>query len=288
MALQRCGTMNLARALAPGFEAAIEGFTVSENYAKSIRGSEKNLKQFQGSRAVFFHPNGKPFAEGENLVQADLANTYRNVAGSGIDWFYRGPLAKTVGDWMAKHGGIMTAADFARYEPKLREPLETTYHGYKIIGFPPPSSGGIHVAQILNILENFDLKSLARNDSAMATHITAEAMKLAFADRAYWLGDADFVAVPRGLISKDYAKTLAAKIDGKRAVDVPSHGSPPNWPSPQRSTLRSDRKSSSPAPASSSTTRWTTSQSIPVSRMRSVSSARRTTASRPASDRYRA
>jgi gamma-glutamyltranspeptidase/glutathione hydrolase len=130
---------------------------------------------------------------------------------------------------MAANGGIMTAADFATYEAKLREPLRSTYRGYEIVGFPPPSSGGVHVAQILNILENFDLPAIAKEDRGAAAHIVAEAFKLAFADRAHWLGDADFVDVPRGLASKDYAKLLAAKIDPLRAIDVPAHGSPPNW-----------------------------------------------------------
>jgi gamma-glutamyltranspeptidase / glutathione hydrolase len=123
----------------------------------------------------------------------------------------------------------MSAADFAAYEPKLRTPLESTYRGHTIIGFPPPSSGGVHVAQVLNILEPFDLNEIGRRDPIEASHIIAEAFKLAFADRAYWLGDADFADVPRGLIDKDYAKTLSAKIDTKRASDVPTHGSPPDW-----------------------------------------------------------
>jgi gamma-glutamyltranspeptidase/glutathione hydrolase len=175
------------------------------------------------------HADGSPLEEGERLVQRDLAGTYRQIAQHGIDWFYRGPLAKKVGEWMAANGGIMTAADFATYEAKLREPLRSTYRGYEIVGFPPPSSGGVHVAQILNILENFDLPAIAKEDRGAAAHIVAEAFKLAFADRAHWLGDADFVDVPRGLASKDYAKLLAAKIDPLRAIDVPAHGSPPNW-----------------------------------------------------------
>jgi gamma-glutamyltranspeptidase/glutathione hydrolase len=162
-------------------------------------------------------------------VQRDLANTYRQVAEHGIDWFYRGPPATTIGDWMAANGGILTAADFASYEAKLREPLRSTYRGYEIVGFPPPSSGGVHVAQILNILENFDLPAIAEEDQAEAAHIVIEAFKLAFADRAHWLGDADFVDVPRGLASKEYAEILAARINPQRAIDVSSHGTPPNW-----------------------------------------------------------
>lgn len=229
IALERCGTIKLSRALAPGMEAAEQGFTISPGYAAAIRSVEKNLQQFEGSRAVFFHEDGGPLAAGDRLVQVDLANTYRQIAEHGTDWFYQGELAKKVGEWMAANGGVMTAADFAAYEAKVREPLHSTYRGYEIVGFPPPSSGGIHVAQILNILENFDMRTIAKSDLVTATHITAEAFKLAFADRAYWLGDADFVTVPRGLVNKDYARELAAKIDRKRTIDVPKHGSPPNW-----------------------------------------------------------
>src|SRR3954470_17672074 len=108
-------------------------------------------------------------------------------------------------------------------------PLRSTYRDYEIIGFPPPSSGGVDVAEILNILESFNLKSIARKDPVEATHILSEAFKLAFADRAHWLGDSDFVSVPRGLTSKEYAKQLASQIDLKRAIDVKSHGTPPNF-----------------------------------------------------------
>jgi gamma-glutamyltranspeptidase/glutathione hydrolase len=229
LALQRCGSIKLARALAPGIKAAADGFVVDKSLAGAIRETAKNLKRFEGSRSVYFKADGKRYKKGDTLVQLDLASTYRQVAEHGIDWFYRGPFAEMVGDWMAKNGGIITTADFAAYEAKLRPPLESTYRGRKIIGFPPPSSGGVHVAQVLNILEPFDLRAIGRRDPIEASHIIAEAFKLAFADRAHWLGDADFANVPRGLIDKDYAKSLRERIDAKRAADVPTHGSPPNW-----------------------------------------------------------
>ncbi len=229
LALERCGTIKLSRALAPGIRSAAEGFEVSKSYAGAVRGEAKHFRKFAGSAAIFLHADGTPIAAGERLVQTDLANTYRNIAEHGTDWFYRGEVAEKIGAWMAANGGILTAKDFAGYEAKLREPLRSTYRGYEIIGFPPPSSGGVHVAQVLNILENFDMRSIAKSDPTKATHITAEAFKLAFADRAYWLGDADFVSVPRGLTDKGYAKELAAKIDPEKAIDVPTHGSPPNF-----------------------------------------------------------
>src|SRR5207248_4488222 len=129
--------------------------------------------------------------------------------------------------WMAEHGGLLSADDFAAYQPILREPLITTYRGRTIVGFPPPSSGGVHVAEILNILENFDIEAIYRRDAGQYQHLLAEAMKLAFADRAYWLGDPDFARVPRGLIDKNYAKSLAGKIDLAKTRTVAQHGTPP-------------------------------------------------------------
>jgi gamma-glutamyltranspeptidase/glutathione hydrolase len=229
LALQKCGSITLARALAPGIETAAKGFVVDRSLADAIQETAGNLNRFEGSRHVFFRADGQPYKQGDTLVQLDLANTYRKIAADGSHWFYRGPFAKIVGDWMAKNGGIITADDFAAYKAKVRTPLESNYRGRKIIGFPPPSSGGVHVAQILNILEPFDMAEIGRRDPIEASHIIAESFKLAFADRAYWLGDADFADVPRGLIDKDYAKTLSERIKLERAIDVPTHGSPPNW-----------------------------------------------------------
>jgi gamma-glutamyltranspeptidase/glutathione hydrolase len=229
IALERCGTKELPELLAPGIKAAEEGFLAGGRLARAVRGEAEHLNKFGGARGGLLHDDGTPIAEGERLVQRDLANTYRQIADNGIDWFYRGPFAKRVGEWMAANGGILTADDFAAYEAKLREPLHSTYRDYQIIGFPPPSSGGVHVAQILNILEQFPLGGIDKVNPAATSHAILEGFKMAFADRAHWLGDADFVDVPRGLVSKEYAKQLAEKIDMGRAADVPSHGSPPNW-----------------------------------------------------------
>lgn len=229
LAIEKCGTMKLARLLEPGSEHAAKGFKIRRGLAGAIDGTERSLRKFPGWAAIFLHADGSPRKEGEQLVQSDLANTYRAIAEHGTNWFYHGPFAEAVGKWMAENGGIITPADFAAYEAKLREPLETTYRGYTIIGFPPPSSGGIHVAQMLNILELFDLRAIRERDSAEASQIVAESFKLAFADRAYWLGDSDFVTVPRGLTSKEYAKELAGRIDPQRTKDVLMHGTPPEW-----------------------------------------------------------
>ena len=154
----------------------------------------------------------------------DLAKTYRAIARDGIRHFYNGPFAQATARWMADNGGITTARDFANYEIKIRQPLRTAYREHEIYGFPPPSSGGIHVAQILNMLEGFDLAAMDESDRI---HVVVEAQKLAFADRAFWLDDADYADVPRGLVDKSYARQLAEKIVRDRATMVSQQGAPP-------------------------------------------------------------
>ncbi len=224
-AVQHYGRKSLAQLIAPAARLAELGFPVSASYAKILKNEAEDLARFESSRAIFF-AHGQPLRQGAVLRQPDLAATYRHIAAQGSDWFYRGPFAEAVGKWMQANGGVLTAADFAGYSIKLREPLISTYRGFEVIGFPPPSSGGVHVAQILNILENFDLSSC---DEGTRLHVFAEAMKLAFADRAYWLGDPDFVSVPRGLADKRYASELAAKISLEKAAKVPGHSTPPDW-----------------------------------------------------------
>jgi gamma-glutamyltranspeptidase/glutathione hydrolase len=164
--------------------------------------------------------------KGDLLKQPDLARTYRAIAQQGSAWFYRGPFAQAVETWMKGNGGLITAADFRNYKVQLREPIISKYRAFELITFPPPSSGGVHVAQILNMLERFDLKALETGDRL---HVIAEAMKLAFADRAYWLGDPDFVSVPRGLVDKQYARKLGSAIQMDKSAQVDSHGTPPDW-----------------------------------------------------------
>jgi gamma-glutamyltranspeptidase / glutathione hydrolase len=224
-AIKQHGKSSLKDHLLRAAKIADEGFQIDPGYASVLASEARDLGQFESSREIFLNGQGQPWKVGETLKQPDLANTYRAIAEQGIAWFYRGPFAHRVDKWMPDQGGLLRAADFESYQIKLREPIQTTYRGYEIIGFPPPSSGGVHVAQILNILESFDLQSKGAN-SADFVHLVAEAMKLAFADRAYWLGDPDFVPVPRGLISKAYAGTLARKIRMDRASSVPAHGSP--------------------------------------------------------------
>jgi gamma-glutamyltranspeptidase len=222
-AVKKHGKKKLSELILPAAEIAENGFVVTSSYASRLRSVANDLARFEASRAIFLK-DGKPLVAGDVLKQVDLAATYRAIAERGSDWFYRGPFAQATEKWMKANGGIMTAADFAHYRIALREPVETSYRGSKVVSFPPPSSGGVHLVQMLNILEKFDLKSL---DEVTRLHVIAEAMKLAFADRAYWLGDPDHAKVPRGLVAKKYAATLAKRINLERVTSVPSHGVPP-------------------------------------------------------------
>ncbi|MBW3634911.1 MAG: gamma-glutamyltransferase [Armatimonadetes bacterium] len=225
-ALKRFGRKKLADLLLPSARIAESGFPLSANYARRLGSAAADLKKFDASRAIFFRPDGTPLGEGDTLRQTDLANSYRALAAQGSKWFYRGEYARLAGDWMQKNGGLITAQDFARYQMKERQPITTTYRGFKVVSFPPPSSGGVHVAQILNILENFPLAKLS---DAGRHHVIAEAMKLAFADRAFWLGDPDYARVPRGLVDASYGRDLARRIQLSAATPVPTHGTPPDF-----------------------------------------------------------
>ena len=226
-ATRHFGRLSLRDLLLPAAEIAEAGFPLPRNYARALAENSGTLAKFPGSRAVLLKPGGSPYREGETLRQPDLARTYRTVAEKGVEWFYRGAFASIVGDWMAAQGGLLAADDFGQYRVQRREPLISRYRGHTIVGFPPPSSGGVHVAQMLNILEHFDLRRLHDQDPAQFAHVVIEAMKRAFADRAHWLGDADFVSVPRGLVEEAYADELAQQIDVERARVVAGHGEPP-------------------------------------------------------------
>jgi len=224
-AVRHYGKKTLRDLILPAAAMAGRGFVITTNYARLLESVASDMEPFPSSTAVFFK-EGKPLRAGDILQQPDLAATYRGIAAQGPAWFYRGPFAAALDKWMRANRGILTSNDFANYHLELREPVKTSYRGYGIVSFPPPSSGGVHVAEMLNILENFDLKQM---DEATRLHVIAETMKLAFADRAHWLGDPDFASVPRGLISKPYAAALAHKINLDHVTSVPSHGLPPDW-----------------------------------------------------------
>lgn len=222
--LQRGGKLPLSSALQAGITHAENGFPIDRSFAKRLHSTAEKLRQFPASAEIFLKESGDAYLEGEVIVQKDLANTYREIAKHGVDYFYGGGFAEAVGSWMKENGGIVTKEDFSAYRIADREPVKSQYRGLTVYGFPPPSSGGVHVAQILNILEQFELESLS---DAERSHLLVEAMKLAFADRAYWLGDPDYTKVPKGLMSVEYADQLAKRVSSDRATKVEGHGTPP-------------------------------------------------------------
>src|SRR4030095_1323174 len=155
-------------------QLAEQGFNLNRDYAQRLASTADSLRRFPASREIFLDADGGPWQLGDVLRQPDLAATYRAVAAQGVEWFYGGPFAKKTEDWMQANGGLIRITDLKEYRLKLREPLRTSYRGYEIVGFPPPSSGGVHVAQLLNILENFDLKKMGAG-SANFIHVIAEA-----------------------------------------------------------------------------------------------------------------
>jgi gamma-glutamyltranspeptidase/glutathione hydrolase len=222
--LKAGGKHQLPELIEPAARLAEQGVPVSAVMAKRLQRSAEKLKNFSGSRSIFLDKDAEALKQGDTLLQTDLAKTYRNIAKQGIGYFYGGDFAKQLAVWMEANGGIVTADDFGNYQMKKREPVSSDYRGYQVVGFPPPSSGGIHVAQILNILRPFDLAAM---DEVDRYHVMAEAMKLAFADRAEFLGDTDFVNVPQGLIDASYAEILAKKINVEEAAKGVQHGQPP-------------------------------------------------------------
>lgn len=220
------GRLPLGRLLEAAARVAETGFRLDRHYVGRLAETRPGLALFPDSEAIFLKGLPATPSAGDLLRQSDLARSYRQMATNGVAWFYRGDFARRTAEWMRAHGGLVTEADFARYEVVPREPVRGTYRGHEIVSFPPPSSGGVHVVEILNILEHFDLVAMGDGSPEFA-HVVAEAMKLAFADRARWLGDPDFARVPKGLVSKEYAAGLARRIRTDRASVVASAGTPP-------------------------------------------------------------
>jgi gamma-glutamyltranspeptidase/glutathione hydrolase len=217
LALERYGSMTLKEVVAPAISLAQRGIPVTEDLAISLRAAKEQFAASPESMKIFFKPDSEPFAIGDTLVQQDLATSLRAIADEGPGAFYQGEIAAKIVADMAENGGLITADDLKNYKAVVREPVRGEYRGYEIVSMPPPSSGGIHVIQMLNMLEHFPIAELGSN-SAATIHRMAESMKLAYADRAEYLGDTDFVDVPiSGLISKDYAAELVKRIDLERA-----------------------------------------------------------------------
>jgi gamma-glutamyltranspeptidase / glutathione hydrolase len=231
-ALSRYGTMSFKQVLAPAIDAANKGFPVTEHFHQMTVKHEKKLGAFTSASALYLK-NGKALPVGTIIKNPDMARAYKEISARGQKAFYAGPMARAivaavntppVTPGMRIRGGAMTLADLANYESRIRQPVRSTYRGYELYGMPLPSSGGVAIAEALNILEAYDLKAMPR---ASAEHLYLEASRLAFADRNAYLADPEFVEAPvAGLLSKDYAVRRRAQISAQRAGGKVAAGDP--------------------------------------------------------------
>jgi gamma-glutamyltranspeptidase/glutathione hydrolase len=217
LALERHGTLKWADVVEPARKLAADGFQVSYHLARSLSGSKKLLKRFDESQRIFLRSRNF-YSEGDRFTQPDLAATLTRLKTKGPREFYEGETARLIVKEMQSGGGLITPEDLKQYEPNIRKPLVGKYRGYEILTMPPPSSGGTALIEMLNVLSNYDLAQMGHNSSEHL-HLLIETMRRAFADRAAFLGDTDFVDVPiEGLISAEYARQLTSTIDLRKAT----------------------------------------------------------------------
>ncbi len=224
LAHEKLGTLKWTSLFEPAIAAAENGYIIGAATHNAIASERENLAKFEASRSVLLKPDGTTPKVGEVLHQPDLAKTLREIAKNGPEWLYNGEFAQAAVKYLAKQAGILSLADFANYKAIERNCVRTNYREYQVIGFPTPSSGGIHIAQMLNMLNTFDVAKIYSKSKGEYFHLLAECMKRAFADRAHWLGDSDFANVPKFLVDPAYAASLAAQISFDKASTAISHG----------------------------------------------------------------
>ncbi|KXO07722.1 Gamma-glutamyltranspeptidase [Moritella sp. JT01] len=218
LALNKYGSMSLAQVMAPAIKLARDGIVVTPDLANSLQATKKRLSQWPSTQTIFYKADGSSYQPGEILKQTDLANTLTAIAKKGSPAFYQGPIAKQISDSVRNAGGMMTMQDLATYKAIERQPITGDYRGYQVISMPPPSSGGVHIIQMLNMLSQYPIDKMGHN-SAATIHVMAESMRRAYADRSLYLGDPDFVNVPVAeLTNKQYAKQLVSQINLNKAT----------------------------------------------------------------------
>ncbi|RWN50108.1 gamma-glutamyltransferase [Mesorhizobium sp.] len=216
-AREKYGTLTRQDLMAPAIRYARDGFVLEQGDVASLEGGAARLAKDPAAAAIFLKPDGKPYAVGERLVQADLAASLSAISERGRDAFYKGPIADGIVKASAQKGGILAKADFETYAVRELEPVTCNYRGYEITSSPPPSSGGVIICEILNVLEFYPLSYLGAG-SAETIKVMVEAMRHAYVDRNSALGDPDFVDNPvEKLLDKNYAKEIREKIDPFRA-----------------------------------------------------------------------
>ncbi len=232
-ALERFGSLSRAEVMAPAIALAKHGVVVSPYLAEGLRKRVARMRRWPATERVFYRPDGGFYRQGDLLQQPDLAWSLEQIARDGADAFYRGAIGERLVADMEKHGGLITAEDLARYRSVIRAPVWGEYRGYRIASMPPPSSGGVHLVQMLNVLEGYPVGYLGHN-SAATLHLMAETMKRAYADRSKYLGDPDYWDVPvGGLTSRAYAERIRKGIvrhHAKPSVDI-SPGKPAKYES---------------------------------------------------------
>jgi gamma-glutamyltranspeptidase/glutathione hydrolase len=220
------GKFSLADLIAPAIKLARDGIPVEDDTADSLPSARDMFARWPASAKIFLKPDGRTLSDGDTLVQADLATTLETIAAKGPAGFYEGETATKLIDSIKAAGGIMTLDDLKTYRPVIRTPVRGTYRGYDIISMPLPSSGGVVLIEMLNILEGYKLKEMGAG-SVDSLHVMIEAMKRAYADRARYLGDPALVDVPmQRLLSKEYAEQLRKSIDMQRATPASAIADP--------------------------------------------------------------
>lgn len=213
LALKKYGTMTLKQVINPAIQLAKNGIIVTQGLAEALCQDKDHLSRSKESKKIFFKADGRCYQVGERLRRPALARTLRLIANRGPQVFYRGEIADAIVKAMKKHQGLITKKDLQQYRAQWVKPVRGVYHGYPIIAMPPPSSGGVTLIQLANILEHFPLATLGVN-SAASLHILTEAMNLAYNNRNHYLGDPHFVHIPmRRLLSKKYGKVLAERMN---------------------------------------------------------------------------
>ncbi|MFC0226768.1 gamma-glutamyltransferase [Serratia aquatilis] len=217
-AREKYGKLSREQVIAPAIKLAREGFILTRADTDILDTTIARFRQDPESARIFLRPDGSPLQPGDRLVQADLANTLEAIAKQGPSAFYQGKIPQAVEAAAKKGGGILTAADFASYKVTETAPITCSYRGYKFVSAPPPSSGGVTLCEILNVVEGYDLKSMGIN-SAATIHVMSEAMRHAYMDRNTYLGDPEFIRNPIDrLVSKSYADEIRKKIVADKAT----------------------------------------------------------------------
>lgn len=212
LALEKYGTMTLAQVTAPAIKMAQEGISVTPDLAQSLAGLKRRMTQWPTTAAIFYKADGSDYQVDDILKQPELAHSLSLIAEKGTKGFYEGETATKLINAVKDAGGIITLDDLKNYKVVEREPVRGEYRGYEVVSMPPPSSGGVHIIEMLNVLQQFPIDKLGHN-TAQTIHLMAETMKHAYADRSEYLGDPDFYKVPvKALTSKDYAQKIASQI----------------------------------------------------------------------------